>query len=173
MLERIETLPVYLNRDKIKFSEYAAQKRLWVCGTSLVPIGNGLVKAAIENENEIDCKIILPDVSDADAASYKQLLEYDQKGDLGIGQIQTAQTIYTKLQHFGSEHIRLYKGILYQNITLIDDTMFISFYDASGIGDKLITINCTGASGQFKKKIETLFTDMWDSVINTDQGDAK
>jgi hypothetical protein len=60
-----------------------------------------------------------------------------------------------------SEHLRLYSGVMYQNITIYDDTAYISFYDATGIGNKNITLRCHGIKKPLYKRIKKLFENMW------------
>jgi hypothetical protein len=61
------------------------------------------------------------------------------------------------------DHLRLYKGIMFQNITILDDDAFISFYDARGKGNDNITIYCNGKKDRtLMERIKWLFTDMWD-----------
>jgi hypothetical protein len=59
------------------------------------------------------------------------------------------------------DHLRLYPGIMFKNITIIDDHAFISFYDSTEYGDKNITILCGKQNKALMKRIGGLFTDMW------------
>jgi hypothetical protein len=109
-------------------------------------------------------------------ASRVQLEEYDKlrkdgesPSQLYTDQAEEAGKMYDTLKEILKgkgiaikDRLRLYRGIMFQNITILDDHAFISFYDARGIGNDNITIYCNGKKNKrFMEQIKELFTDMW------------
>jgi hypothetical protein len=66
---------------------------------------------------------------------------------------------------------------MYQNITILDKTAFISFYDAKGIGDENLTIRCRrrekGREKTLYERIEQFFDIMWDQAFDVTRRKAE
>jgi hypothetical protein len=52
---------------------------------------------------------------------------------------------------------------MYQNITIFDDTAYISFYDATGVGRHNITVLARGEKNYLYGQAMKLFFAMWDA----------
>jgi hypothetical protein len=144
------------------------KSKYWVCGTSLNAIKEYILNDVLEN-GVSDFRILFPDFHRT-APAYTQLREYRKRKEQQYGDVvknikssyQTIRDILEKRQMNVSDHLRLYPGILFQNITVFDEEAFISFYDATGNGLTNITIYCTSAKDKaLYDRIAYLFGDMW------------
>jgi hypothetical protein len=159
-------------RNVINFDVHnnRASYRFWVCGTSLTGVVEHVVGKIKES---VEYKIILPDTTPC-TASRAQLLDMQKRTKpsddamLVEDQVESAEKIATALYNFFDkhnidigEHIKLYNGVMYQNITIYDDIAYISFYDATGIGNNNITLRCHGVKNPLYRRINTLFENMW------------
>jgi hypothetical protein len=163
---------VYRKRSMVSYKGFQdrVKNRYWVCGTSLNAIKEYVLNDVLENKVE-DFKILFPDFHRT-APAYTQLREYRKReeqvyGDV-VENIESSYSAITKIlqnRRFKvSDHLRLYGGIMFQNITIFDEEAFISFYDATGNGPENITIYCTkGKDKELYERISWLFNDMWES----------
>jgi hypothetical protein len=164
-----KTAIVCLNRSEIDFNRYGKKvsRTYCVCGTSLKTVHEEFINTLLERN--IDFKILLPDYDDK-TVSYTQLGEYNKRKNQPYeDQVNVCENSYNAIKNALKnrgitlkDHLRLYPGIMFQNITIIDDHAFISFYDSTGYGDKNITIFCGKQNKALMKRIEGLFTDMWE-----------
>ncbi|MDR2053194.1 MAG: hypothetical protein LBP80_07255 [Treponema sp.] len=161
---------VYPRRSMVNYQGFQdrVKNRYWVCGTSLNAIREYVLTDVLRNNVE-DFKILFPDFHET-APAYTQLREYQKRPEQVYGDV--VENIKSTYRDIGkmlqgkqlkvSDHLRLYPGIMFQNITIFDDEAFVSFYDATGNGPDNITIYCTGAKDKaLYDRLLWLFSDMW------------
>jgi hypothetical protein len=163
---------VYRKRSMVSYKGFQdrVKTRYWVCGASLNAITEYVLNDVLENKVE-DFKILFPDFHRT-APAYAQLREYRKRKEQIYGDVvknvkssyNTIKKILQNRRFNVPEYLRLYRGIMFQNITIFDKEAFISFYDATGNGPKNITVYCTeGKDKALYERISWLFCDMWKS----------
>jgi hypothetical protein len=171
----IKDVDVINQRIDIPFDDHNAvvQKRYWVCGTTLDAVSQ-FVLGKILAKHIPDYRIILPDTT-ANTASRAQLKDMNKRTNPTTGsqslpdQVKAAKAAYKDMSAILMahpvkdirDHLRRYNGVMYQNITIYDDIAYVSFYDASGIGAKNITLCCQKEKTPLFSRIEGFFEDMW------------
>jgi 8-oxo-dGTP diphosphatase len=169
-----ETSPsIYLQRQLIHWIPYndKIQTRYWASGTSLLGVVERNLIQDFYKKGIRDIKIILP-ATEPCMSSFHQLHQYDKlvKTTLVNNQVEEAEKSYKKLlaclntisNRSDRDFIRLYRGIMYANITIFDDDAFIAFYDTTGIGDNSITIHFNRKTNERGyQQVEQEFMNMW------------
>ncbi len=168
----------YKKRSRVPWNAFSerASRRYWVCGTSLqslvnqdIPTGKSLLASMIERNIE-DMRIILPSTSDTDDNSYRQLHYYDQHYLEQSPQPQVAMAervlkAIRSLLNKKNKCVKVYQGIMFENITIYDDTAIISFYNVTGFGDGNLTLVFEGKDTDGYKYAEAEFKEMWDKSV--------
>jgi hypothetical protein len=166
---------LYLQRQEVHWIPFKVKVRTkyWVAGTSLVGVAERAVIEDLDRKGVKDIKLILPAI-ERHLSSFIQLDQYDKlvATPLVNNQVKVAGESYKKLLACvklitnGKEldHIRLYSGIMYSNITIFDDDAFIAFYDSTGVGDNNITLHFNQLESEVGyRRIEEEFMKMWNS----------
>jgi 8-oxo-dGTP diphosphatase len=160
---------LFLKRQDIHWPMYneGVSHKYWACGTSLVGvIERGLIQNYFSKGLK-DIKLILPN-TDKSYASYDQLDAYNKFGH-GYDQVNLAKESFEKcrrsipggIDHI-DDHLRIYGGVMYSNITIFDDRAFIAFYNSTGIGDTNVTLCFNrGDNEQGYHLVEEEFLRMW------------
>jgi hypothetical protein len=176
----IEGVDVFIERADVLFNEHlnGVTDRFWACGTSLNKVADFALGKLLA-KNQIDIKIVLPDFSKG-GGSHAQLVDFNEKikqppdGQALPDQVAAAKNAYDLMLKIlavarpkgnTGDRLRLYDGVMYQNITVFDDIAYISFYDASGIGDQNITLCCQKGRTPLFSRIEGFFEDMWNASL--------
>lgn len=168
-----EGTQLHLQRRHVHWPKYGdgVQHRFWACGTSLVAVSEGdqLQKYC---KRGVNARIILPNAS-SEFASYEQLAGYDASSAAPtLNQVELAQRCYERfcsLDELPRERriediVKRYGGIMYANITILDDDAFIAFYDTTGLGDYSFTLQCSRRQDpESFDRIEAEFLRMWNA----------
>jgi hypothetical protein len=159
---------VFESRFDVSFTKYNGRidRKFLVCGTSLQPVVENVAKRLAGRE-DLDYRILFPDFNEG-TASRAQLKSYNGKGN-AADQVALARgayhTLYNALYSKNGppkNHLRLYQGIMFHNITVIDYT---AFYDMRGAGNENITIRCRRpANKKLAAKMEALFDAAWSAA---------
>jgi len=167
-------IKVYSQRRDLNWRTYlnTAQSRYWVCGTSLIPVANNIMDLLVSNKID-DFRIILP-YPKKGFTSYLQLKQFnDNPNGPAEYQLGLAEDTYLRIRKILEQnnksvpdYLRQYSGVIYSNITLFDRDVFISNYDATGIGDKSFTIHVHGVDTEEYQHIKSVFLWMWDASLN-------
>ena len=165
------SVQTYLYRSEIKWPEFddTIRKRFWVCGTSLCGLKHRQVLERLWAKGLRDIRIILP-CTRRGTEAWAQLNWYDQCGGLVNGQLDEALKSFTALSSSvrklssakPEKYVRRYPGIMFANITIMDDSAMVAFYDALGIGENNLTMHLYRAqNSQAFDRIEQQVDDMW------------
>ncbi len=142
---------IHLNRRKIVWDDYneVCKSRFLACGTSLRQIHERRLVREMHKRGVPDIRLVLP-ATDVLAASRIQLDQYDRQDPPPATdpQAELAERAYERLKAqitaLGMKEsvcLRRYHGIMFANITVIDDDAFLSFYDSTGVGETNITLH--------------------------------
>jgi hypothetical protein len=166
-----ETARVYPARSMVNFALYGGKIRhtFWVCGTSLKRVHEQFIDTVLAGKTT-DFKIMLPDPGEKNLSG-TQLRKYNKRKEQPyVDQVKECQEAYEAFKKAlrnhnvpAGDHLRVYPGIMFQNITVFDDQAFISFYDAAGNGADNITIHCGQNDTVLLGRIRNLFADMWEN----------
>jgi hypothetical protein len=172
-------------RTDVKWRDFDTQtrKRFWACGTTLRQLAehrdilSGLIK------RNIQIKIILPSTSELEN-SFRQLREFDE--NLPHDQIESArrclEMIFSHLSPDENQNakVKLYKGIMYENITIYDNTALVAFYNMTGVGDRSWTLQFEGLGSKGLQYAENEFKRMWkasepvdNSILQRPSGESR
>jgi acetyltransferase-like isoleucine patch superfamily enzyme len=160
-------------RSFVDWGKYNSKvkSRYWVCGNTLAPVSENLLNDIFNKRSVLDCRILISDYH-IGTTSHRQLSEYTvalPRDQAGLAQDAYENIAsYFSMRHFNpADHVRLYRGVMFQNITIYDDSAFISPYDRSGSGNNNITVYCNKKKNPvFFNFIENLFIDMWEDRRN-------
>jgi hypothetical protein len=169
---------IHLNRQHIPWADLNEKCRhhFLACGTSLQSVLSRNLVDLFRVNNVQEVKIILP-CTEREAPSLQQLQAYDGIKPRPVADIQvdSAVRVCTGLvDHIRlagwpvEEHLRRYSGIMFSNITVIDNDAFIAFYDDRGVGEENITLHftkCDSPAGY--NAVMKIFRRLWKDCVTT------
>jgi hypothetical protein len=166
---------VYPQRVQVNWTDFnsSVEKRFWVCGTSL----NSLFHrrpGPLDLFRDAQIKVLLP-AAEVGTSSFAQLNDFNRFSNPPMpDQIAEARHCVASAQKIISElaprtnlpELRCYRGIMYSNITIMDEDAFIAFYDSTGIGVNNVTLHVKLSNNPFGyAQIETEFDRMWEANV--------
>jgi hypothetical protein len=142
-----------------------------MCGTSLRSVTERDLLASYQKKRARDIRILLPDW-DPEHSSFIQLTEFNETPNQRLpDQLGEAEDCHGRIAGylislFGmhEKYLRKHPGIMYANITIMDEDALIAFYDATGIGELNFTLHVKKSTNRDAYyKIEEDFLRMWNA----------
>lgn len=144
-------------------------RRYWAAGTSLAGVVEQDLIARYRSQGIDDIRIILPNTG-PDTIAYHQLHQFDIRpvANMVHNQVDMARESHHELSNLlgANEHdyLRKYAGIMYFNITILDDDAFLSPYSTTGPGGSNLTLHFNShANLEGYRYVEKEFLRMWDT----------
>ncbi|MHB8792518.1 MAG: NUDIX domain-containing protein [Thermoleophilia bacterium] len=174
-IDMVNSSNIFLKRHNVHWLHYSERtiSRYWAAGTSLVTVAERNLIGNFHDQGVRDIKIILP-ATNHFQSSFNQLDQYNKlvSSQLVNNQVEEAKDSYKKLllsfnfikEDNTKDYIRQYSGIMYSNITILDDDAFIAFYDRTGVGDNSITLHFNKNQNVLEyRRVEEEFMAMWNA----------
>ncbi|MCG6889283.1 MAG: NUDIX domain-containing protein [Gammaproteobacteria bacterium] len=144
-------------------------ERYWAAGTSLAGVVEQDLIDRYRSQGIDDIRIILPNTG-PDTIAYHQLHQFDIRPVTNTvhNQVDMARASHHELSNllgaYEHNYLRKYAGIMYFNITILDDDAFLSPYGTTGPGDSNLTLHFNSHTNlEGYRYVENEFLRMWDA----------